>query len=207
MPKGIKRICTLVGHINWGQGHRPVRRKWLHDWGMGKEILFWLGNAKVIDPLNGNVWESDRGMARAYMDVPLPSTHALVRDGERFLLVQRKRPPFEGYWGLPGGGVELGETVSEALRREVREETGLDVAVGRLLGYIDAIDQDDSGRIRYHYVIMYFEAEVQGGTLTAADDAAAVRWVTLAEARSLPLTDAVERTIAWAGLEKGEHGG
>lgn len=144
-------------------------------------------------------------MARAYMDVPLPSCHALVRDGERFLLVQRKRPPFQGFWGLPGGGVELGERVSEALCREVREETGLEIEVGPFLGYMDAIDHDEAGRVRYHYVIMYFEATVRGGTLAPADDAAAARWVTLAEARGLPLTDAVERSIIWAGLEKGER--
>lgn len=139
-------------------------------------------------------------MARAYMNFPLPSCHALIRDGERILLVQRGRPPFEGYWGLPGGGIELGETVADALRREVREETGLDVAVGRFLGYADAIEHDEDGRVRYHYVIMYLEASVQGGSLTASDDAAAVRWVTVAEAREMLLTDAVERCIAWAGL-------
>jgi 8-oxo-dGTP diphosphatase len=134
------------------------------------------------------------------MNFPLPSCHALIRDGERILLVQRGRPPFEGYWGLPGGGIELGESVADALRREVREETGLDVAVGRFLGYADAIEHDEDGRVRYHYVIMYLEAAVQGGNLTASDDAAAVRWVTVAEAREMLLTDAVERCIAWAGL-------
>lgn len=146
-------------------------------------------------------------MARAYMDFPLPSCHALVRDGERILLVQRGRPPFQGYWGLPGGGIELGETVADALRREVREETGLEVAVGRFLGYADGIDYDESGKVRYHYVIMYFEAEARGGVLSPSDDAAAVRWVTVEEARQLPLTDAVERAIGWAGLEKGERAG
>lgn len=143
-------------------------------------------------------------MARAYMDFPLPSCHALIRDGERILLVQRGRPPFQGYWSLPGGGVELGETVEAALRREVREETGLEVAAGRFLGYTDAIEHDAEGRVRYHYVIMYFEAHLAGGVLSPADDAAEARWVAPPEARQLLLTDAVERCITWAGLEKGE---
>lgn len=144
--------------------------------------------------------ESDREMARAYRDCPLPSCHALIRDGDRVLLIKRGRPPFLDHWGLPGGGVELGETVEEALTREVQEETGLAVVVRRFLGYADAIDRDEAGVIRYHYVIMYFEAEARGGVLTPADDAADARWLTLQEARALPLTDAVERTLAWAGL-------
>jgi len=145
-------------------------------------------------------------MARAYTDLPLASCHALVRSGDRILLVQRKRPPFQGHWSLPGGGVELGETVVMALQREVLEETGLHVSVGRLLGYMDGIDRDDDGRVRYHYVMLYFEAQVVGGSLSPADDAAAVRWVTVAEARALPLTDAVERCITWVNLERGEGG-
>lgn len=140
-------------------------------------------------------------MAREYPDHPLPSCHALVRDGERFLLVQRGRPPFEGFWGLPGGGVELGETVAEAAVREVREETGLQVQVTRFLGYADGIERDAQGRVRWHYVIMYVEVRVAGGALQAADDARAVRWVTPAEARQLPLTDAVERCLAWSHAE------
>ncbi|MFZ5816536.1 MAG: NUDIX hydrolase [Bacillota bacterium] len=142
-------------------------------------------------------------MARAYAGVPLPSCHALVREGERILLVKRARPPHVGCWSLPGGGVELGERVEEALQREVLEETGLEISVGRLLGYADAIDRDAEGRVRYHYVILYFEAKVEGGRLAPADDAAAVRWVTVAEARSLPLTDSVERAITWSGWERG----
>jgi len=139
-------------------------------------------------------------MARAYIGLPLPSCHALVREGDRFLLVQRARPPLAGCWGLPGGGVELGETVEEALLREVREETGLTVVIDRFLGYADAIERDEEGRVRYHYVILYFGAHPTGGQLEAADDAGAARWVTADESRVLPLTDAVERCLQWAAL-------
>lgn len=172
-----------------------------------EESSSYLGKAKVFGRHRWHMYlglMGERfGMARTYMDFPLPSCHALIRDGDRILLIERGRPPFQGYWSLPGGGVELGETVEQALQREVREETGLAVRVRRFLGYADAIDHDEAGRVRYHYVIMYFEAEVRGGRLVPADDAAEARWLTLSEARALPLTDAVERSFAWAGLEKG----
>jgi 8-oxo-dGTP diphosphatase len=139
-------------------------------------------------------------MAREYPAHPLPSCHALVRQGDRILLVQRTRPPFVGYWGLPGGGVELGETVEQALVREVAEETGLQVAIQRCLGYTDAIERDQAGRVRWHYVIFYFAAEPVGGDLCPGDDAGAAEWVTMAEARQLQTTDAVQRCLAWCGL-------
>lgn len=143
-------------------------------------------------------------VAREYPEHPLPSCHALVRRGEQILLVQRGRPPFVGSWGLPGGGIELGETVEAAVTRELKEETGYDVAVTRFLGYQDGITYDEQNRVRWHYVILYMEAAVVGGELCAADDASAARWVTPAEARQLPLTDAVERCLAWSGMEKHE---
>lgn len=136
-------------------------------------------------------------MGRAYAGYPMPSCHALIRDGDRVLLVQRAAPPLQGHWGLPGGRVELGETVEQALVREVREETGLHVAVERYLGYIDAIDRDEAGRVRYHYVVHYFTARPAGGDLRAADDAADARWVALSELDDLPLTDAVQLCLNW----------
>ena len=146
-------------------------------------------------------------MGREYPSQPLPSCHALVRQGERILLVQRGRPPFQGYWGLPGGSVELGETVEAAAVREVAEETGLIVRVTRFLGYTDGIERDEAGQVRWHYVILYVEAAVTGGALTPADDAQDVRWLTQEEARQLALTDAVERCLAWSRTEstKGER--
>lgn len=139
-------------------------------------------------------------MARAYPAHPLPSCHALVRDGERILLVQRARPPLAGHWGLPGGGVELGETVEAALIREVAEETGLQVRLSRFLGFVDAIERDEEQRIKYHYVIFYFEAEAVGGALQPADDAAQAEWVRVADALQRPRTDAVDRCLGWLGL-------
>ncbi len=140
-------------------------------------------------------------MAREYPEHPQPSCHALVRSGDRVLLVRRARPPLEGYWGLPGGGVELGETVEDAVVREVKEETGLDVNVRRYLGYKDAIERDGAGRVRWHYVIHFFEAAVPEGaglTPTPSDDAAEARWFTPEELHDLPCTDSVALVLSWS---------
>jgi len=137
----------------------------------------------------------------------MPSCHALVRDGDRVLLVKRATPPLQGYWGLPGGRVELGETVEQALLREVQEETGLQVVLERYLGYVDAIDRDEAGRVRYHYVVQYFRARPAGGTLAAADDAADARWVGLAELEALPVTDSVLLCLDWDRQEEPPRAG
>jgi ADP-ribose pyrophosphatase len=93
--------------------------------------------------------------------------------------------------------MELGETAVEAVMREVQEETGLNVAVSRFLGYADAIERDEEQRVRYHYVILYFEAEVVGGNLQSGDDAARVRWMTRSECDRELLSDSVRRCLAW----------
>jgi 8-oxo-dGTP diphosphatase len=143
-------------------------------------------------------------MARIYPSHPLVSCHALLMDGDRMLLVQRARPPFQGSWGLPGGGVELGETVAQAIVREVHEETGLHVEVSRFLDYTDAIARDAEQRIMYHYVIFYFQVVVQGGELRPADDATQVEWVTVSEALTRPHTDAVDRCLLWLNSNTGK---
>lgn len=114
------------------------------------------------------------------------------------LLVQRQRDPYRGYWGLPGGKVELGETVTAALAREVAEETGLRIGPPRLITYRDAISPAPDGLVAYHFVMFYFAAPVAGGTLKAGDDARAVRWVRLAEFDSLPLVPELREIVAAA---------
>lgn len=131
--------------------------------------------------------------------VPRPSCHGVVREGSRVLLVLRGRPPFAGWWGLPGGAVEPGETVADALVREVREETGLEVRVERLLGYKDAIARDAGGRLVYHYVILFFLASPLGGELRADSDAADARWFETAELPGLRLVPGAEEVLRQAG--------
>lgn len=100
------------------------------------------------------------------------------------LLVRRGKPPFEGSWSLPGGGVNRGERLAEALRREVLEETGLEIEVGGLAGIFESFDPEGS----YHYVILDYFATVSGGRLAAGDDATDARWVPLEEIGRLETT-------------------
>jgi len=116
---------------------------------------------------------------------------AVILDGDRVLLVQRGHEPLKGEWSLPGGAVELGESLEEALVREVREETSLDVTVGPVVEVFDSIRRDAGGRAEYHYVIIDYACRVRGGTATAAargSDAADVRWVPLAEIEQYGVT-------------------
>ena len=109
---------------------------------------------------------------------------AVVVDQGRVLLVQRGHEPSKGKWSLPGGMLELGESLDEGIKREVAEETGLDVEAIELVELIDRILREtgpEGERVRYHYVIADYLCRVKGGTLLAASDAEAVRWVERAE--------------------------
>jgi ADP-ribose pyrophosphatase YjhB (NUDIX family) len=105
---------------------------------------------------------------------------AVILHEGRVLLVQRGREPMKGRWTIPGGLVEIGEALHEAVVRETREETGLEVEPIELVELLDRIHREE-GRVRYHYVIADYLCRVVGGTLAAADDADAVRWVERAE--------------------------
>ncbi len=130
---------------------------------------------------------------------------AIVRDGQ-VLLVQRANPPLQGAWSLPGGRVELGEPLTDALAREVREETGLEIAIGPLLDVLDRIDRDASGRVTYHYVIIDYACRVAGGRLGRGTDAADVRWARADELAALGVTPAATAVLTRA-LEWDARGG
>jgi len=135
---------------------------------------------------------------REYPQRPLAGVGAVVWDGERVLLERRGQPPAQGIWSLPGGLVELGETAAQAVAREVREECGIEVEVGDVLGVFDPIFRDPDGRIRYHYVVVDFLVYYRGGELRAGDDAADARWVTPEELAGYALSPAATEMIGRA---------
>jgi ADP-ribose pyrophosphatase YjhB (NUDIX family) len=113
---------------------------------------------------------------RDYPDRPVVGVGAVVWRGDRLLLIRRGRPPRLGQWSLPGGGQQLGETLSEAVAREVREETSLELASIRLITTVDLIERDHEGRVQFHYTLIDFTAEAEVGEPIAGDDAVDVAW-------------------------------
>ena len=117
-----------------------------------------------------------------YPDAPLVGVAAGVFNAAgEVLLAKRSRPPRAGSWGLPGGLLDLGETLEDGARREVSEECGVEVAIGGIAGVFEPITRDEEGRVEYHYVVIDYWATWTSGTPRAGDDAADVRWVALDE--------------------------
>ena len=124
--------------------------------------------------------------------IPIVGVGAFIIDGPRVLVVKRGRPPGEGLWSVPGGRLEAGETLAQAVAREVREEPGLTVEVGPFVCVIERFGED------FHFVILDYLARVVGGALAAATDAADARWVTDEELASLPTTEGRSDVLARA---------
>jgi ADP-ribose pyrophosphatase YjhB (NUDIX family) len=116
-------------------------------------------------------------MSREYPESPMVGVGVVVWRGEEVLLIQRGKPPRAGTWSLPGGRQELGETTREAGRREVLEETGLEVEIIHLIDVVDSISRDREDRVRMQYTLVDYGAEWVSGTAVAGSDAADTRWV------------------------------
>jgi len=142
------------------------------------------------------------GIERRYPPAPLVGVAGVVMEGKRILLIRRGKSPGKGQWNLPGGLVEVGESLKEAVAREVEEETGLKVSVGDLVAVGDRIIRDAEGRVAYHYVLLDYLCRVEGGTLAPGTDASDARWVTADQLRKVPLSKPVRRIIekAMAGV-------
>jgi 8-oxo-dGTP diphosphatase len=133
-------------------------------------------------------------MKREFPDQPLVGVGAIIIEPDRVknsrvVLVKRGRSPIQGQWSIPGGVLEVGELVREAAIREAREETGLIVEPGELLGVYDRVLRHTDGRVQYHYVLVDFLCRRVGGELCAASDAAEVRWFTREELTALNLAE------------------
>jgi 8-oxo-dGTP diphosphatase len=117
-------------------------------------------------------------MAREYPAHPVVGVGAVVVRGDKALIIKRAHEPRKGEWSLPGGLLELGESLQDAARREVKEETSLDVVIGPIIETFDRVHRDDAGRIRYHFVIVDFVCRSDEGEASPGSDADAVAWVT-----------------------------
>jgi len=141
---------------------------------------------------------SDPDNARIYPARPyLAVSAAIFRDG-RVLIVRRARPPAHGLYTLPGGGVELGETLEQAVIREVREETALDIAPVDLVGYRQAIGRDGAGRVERHFVILPFAARFIGGEISLNEELAEAHWLAPADISRLQTTEGLAQIVAAA---------
>jgi 8-oxo-dGTP diphosphatase len=140
---------------------------------------------------------SDR---RKYPDRPFAGVGAVIVHQGKVVLIKRKYEPLAGQWSLPGGAVELGETLEECVAREMLEETGLEVQVGPVIEVFDRITRDDSGRVIYHYVLIDYLCHPTGGELRAASDVADAVFVDPADLHRYGLTPkataVIERALA-----------
>ena len=123
-------------------------------------------------------------MRREYPEAPVVGVGAIILHENRVLLIQRGQEPLKGEWSLPGGALELGETLEDGVCREVLEETGLQVEVLQLVELVDRIVRDPQGAVQFHYVLADFLCRVTGGTLCCASDAVDLRWVAREELNS-----------------------
>ena len=136
---------------------------------------------------------------------PAVAVGAIVIDKGAILLVRRDREPAKGLWSLPGGRVELGETLREAIVREVREETSIDVDVDGLIGAAERVVRDDDGDITFHYVILDYVCTARATDVKPGDDVSDARWVPVGSLADMHLTAGLLEFLADRGVLEGRR--
>ena len=127
-------------------------------------------------------------MKRLYPNQPIVGVGTIIICNGKLLLEKRKNEPGKGKWSVPGGLVDLGESVEQTVIREVKEETGLEVEKPEHIDVVDNIIRDENGRVKYHFVIIDYFMRLKGGTLKAASDAEELKWVSLNDVEKYDLT-------------------
>jgi len=131
--------------------------------------------------------DADRSDSRWYPQHPMVAVHPIVYKDERIVLVKRSKEPSKGKWSLPGGRIELGETIYEAAKREVLEECSIEIDIERLFDIGESIISDREGRVSYHFVLIYLLARYKAGEIKAQSDAEDIGWFTIPEIAELDM--------------------
>jgi len=139
-----------------------------------------------------------RPSSRLYPERPIVGVGAVIVEGGRIVLIKRRFEPLAGQWSLPGGTLELGETLEAAVAREMLEETGLAVEVGPIVDVFDRITLDPDTRVRYHFVLIDYLCRPVGGTLAAGSDVEDAVWADPSDLAGYCLTDKANSVIARA---------
>ena len=132
---------------------------------------------------------------REYPDRPFVGVGIVVLRENKVLLIQRNKAPDKGQWSIPGGKQRLGETVMQAVRRELLEETGVKIEKPTLIDVVDVIVPDDNGKIQYHYTLVDYQAEWLSGEGNSADDADDIKWATFDELNSIRLLEKTKEIV------------
>ena len=142
---------------------------------------------------------------RRYPSRPMVGVGAIILERDRVLMAQRGKQPLKGWWSLPGGLLEIGEALTDGLRREVREETGLEVRPLGVLEVFERIMRDAAGAPEYHYVLIDYICRAAGGTLCAGDDVCAVEWVRRRDLARLAITEGTPAVIEKAFRDRRKY--
>lgn len=137
-------------------------------------------------------------MRREYPEAPIVGVGGVIFKDSSVLLVKRDQEPGKGQWSLPGGVVELGETLTDALKREMLEEVSINIELGGLVRLLDRILHDREKKVQYHYVIVDYWGWMISGKLRPASDVSDARFVTLSQLKNMGTDHLVEETIRMA---------
>jgi len=146
-------------------------------------------------------------MRRQYPSRPIAAVAGVIFKGSKVLLAKRANEPSKGKWSLPGGTIELGESHLEALKREIREEAGIEIQIRDLVAVIDRVVLDKHGRVRYHYLILEYWAEHTQGNAKGSSDVLATKWVEVNDVASFGLGDDALSVITKAWEMKNNYDG
>ncbi len=137
---------------------------------------------------------------REYPEFPRVGVGAIVIKDGKVLMIKRAAPPNNNMWAIPGGMLELGETIQEGAEREIFEETNIRIRAGKPIFTFDLLERDNEGRVYFHFLIVDMEAEYLAGEIKAASDALDVRWVTPEECQNLSATSNTIRMLKELGF-------